>query len=786
MRILLVLAVLLVSVVRAQDGIHFLGRLDYQGARGTDISGLWGYTDELGNEYALVGVNGRPDLSVPGGISVVALGDGTTPEEVFFLPGPPSIWREVKVWGDHAYITTEAEDGGLTILDLSPLPQSTDLPSTVWMAPDWSTAHSLFIDEGNGRLYIHGADRDKGGVIIYDLAQDPWQPVEVGSFQQWYCHDGHARGDIFYGAHIYQGFFSVIDVSDPAAPVLLGTQETFNRFTHNVWPDDSGNILFTTDERSNAYIGVYDVADPADITFLGKWRSGGGSGAVPHNTHWRDGYLVTSYYTHGVTVHDALRPHNLVEVGHYDTSPFEGAGFRGAWGVFPFFASGRIIVSDIQEGLFVLGPEYERACWLEGTVRDAVTQIPVGNARVSILDRGAEDVTGIDGRYTTGHRQPGTCTVRVSAYGYAPAVIEGVSLNKGDVTLLDVGLVPLVPFVLEGMVSDALSTQPVPGAHVRLVGEYEDLDAATGEDGAFSVQGFLEGVYDVSAAAWGWRESGEQGRFIAENEGPLAITLERGYQDGFSLDQGWTSSFQPPMGPWERMVPVPGGPGSLWPEEDAGGGGNGRAYVAAWDASAVQDTDEGEALLVSPGLVLDETHDPFVRYYRWFHHGAGGNGGGRMRIALDDGTTSVVLEDIVQPAPQWTVREYRIADHVDPSAVLRLTVSVTADGPGVPVVAAFDRFEVFPGSSVGVEASPMAAHFGLWPNPTEGDVVVSLQEGTVGTILVSDATGREVAGPWKAVAGANRFRMDVPAGTYFVRLVAPSGEVGVRRLVLVR
>src|SRR5690606_25824342 len=116
---------------------------------------------------------------------------------------------------------------------LRPLPQSTDLPSTVWTAPDWDTAHSLYIDE-NGRLYIHGANHGNGGVIMYDLEQDPMDPVLVGSFDNWYVHDGYARGDTMYLAHVRDGFFSIVDVSDPASPRLLGQQNTPNNFTHNV------------------------------------------------------------------------------------------------------------------------------------------------------------------------------------------------------------------------------------------------------------------------------------------------------------------------------------------------------------------------------------------------------------------------------------------------------------------------------------------------------------------------------------------------------------------------
>src|SRR5690606_10633454 len=193
--IALCLGLLSGSLLLAQTNISLLGQLDYQALRSSPLSNLWGYTDEDGNEYALVGVNGS-GADDSGGLSVVDLSDPANPVEVFFASAPPSTRREVKVWGDYAYVTTEA-NFGLQIVDLSPLPQSTDLPITLFQGQGWNTAHSLFIDE-NGRLYVHGSNRGEGGVIMYDLTQDPLAPVEVGEYSPYYCHDSFARGDTLY------------------------------------------------------------------------------------------------------------------------------------------------------------------------------------------------------------------------------------------------------------------------------------------------------------------------------------------------------------------------------------------------------------------------------------------------------------------------------------------------------------------------------------------------------------------------------------------------------------
>ena len=57
---------------------------------------------------------------------------------------------------------------------------------------------------------------------------------------------------------------------------------------------------------------------------------------IPHNSHFINDYIVTSYYRDGVTVHDVANKGNMVEVGNFDTSPsFSGDGFNGCWGVYP-------------------------------------------------------------------------------------------------------------------------------------------------------------------------------------------------------------------------------------------------------------------------------------------------------------------------------------------------------------------------------------------------------------------------------------------------------------------
>ena len=144
-------AVFLSASVAGQMNVDSLSHISYQQLHGANLNDVWGYEDELGNEYAIVGTSK--------GTSIVNVTDPSNPVEVFWYPGTESIWRDPSVYGDFAYVTTEAEDG-LLIIDLSPLPQSTNLPTSVYTGPPgqtWSSAHTCFCDN-QGFAYVFGSN----------------------------------------------------------------------------------------------------------------------------------------------------------------------------------------------------------------------------------------------------------------------------------------------------------------------------------------------------------------------------------------------------------------------------------------------------------------------------------------------------------------------------------------------------------------------------------------------------------------------------------------------------
>ena len=83
----------------------------------------------------------------------------------------------------------------------------------------------------------------------------------------------------------------------------------------------------------------------------------GATSTTDHNGYMRGSYYYVSHYRRGVVVYDAADPNQLVEVAHFDnyvTPSSNVAGTDGTWGVYPFLPSGNLLVSDIENGLFVL------------------------------------------------------------------------------------------------------------------------------------------------------------------------------------------------------------------------------------------------------------------------------------------------------------------------------------------------------------------------------------------------------------------------------------------------
>ena len=157
--------------------MNLLGSFDYETNHNTKCNDIWGWEDGSGNEYALVGLEN--------GFSCVDVTNPSSPVEEFFISDISSTWRDIKTWGNYAYITTEA-NAGLLIVDLTDLTGNTYWHVSQFTNPttgasiSFTSAHNIYIDE-NGVAYIFGARNNgsyvaSGGAVFLDVNANATSP----------------------------------------------------------------------------------------------------------------------------------------------------------------------------------------------------------------------------------------------------------------------------------------------------------------------------------------------------------------------------------------------------------------------------------------------------------------------------------------------------------------------------------------------------------------------------------------------------------------------------------
>ena len=339
---------------------------------GGTVNDLWGWTDPLtGKEYAIVGRSS--------GTSFV---DISNPESPIYLGNLPkhsvdSVWRSIKVYANHAFIVSEADNHGMQVFNLTRLRNLTSWPVTFTEDAHYAgfkRGHTLAINEATGFAYVAGSkDTCAGGLHIVDI-RNPLTPVFAGCVDQdGYTHETQCA--IYRGPDsVYQGHeicfnanedtLTIVDVTNKSAPQQLSrTTYAGVGYTHQGWLTEDHKYFLLDDELDEKNSGVksttyiWDVADLNAPTVKGVYT--GQSTAIDHNLYIRGSRAYQGNYRSGLRILDItnIGAANLSEVAFFDVYPLDDAPqFSGAWSNFPFFPSGIVIVGGIEQGLFVLKP----------------------------------------------------------------------------------------------------------------------------------------------------------------------------------------------------------------------------------------------------------------------------------------------------------------------------------------------------------------------------------------------------------------------------------------------
>lgn len=315
---------------------------------------VWGTVVD-GVEYAIMGSTE--------GVHFISLADPTNPTEVAFVEGA-AIGSQLVHRDYHShdgYLYTVADEGPSTlqIINMNTLPTSVEL---IYDSNEFFTrSHNIYIDSLNEVLYSCGGNG--GNSLILISIEDPENPQFLAQYTTTTpfpiprVHDCYVRGNIAYLNCGYSGFY-VVDFTNPTDPILLGTMTDYPQsgYNHAGWLSENGEIYYLCDETHGMDVKAVDVSDHSDMNVVALFSAESTDNQIAHNAIVKDHYLYVSYYYDGIQVFDISTPEEPCRVGFYDTFDGDSDGFyQGAWGVYPFLPSGNILISDMNNGLFVVG-----------------------------------------------------------------------------------------------------------------------------------------------------------------------------------------------------------------------------------------------------------------------------------------------------------------------------------------------------------------------------------------------------------------------------------------------
>lgn len=342
-----------------------------------DASDIWGWTDpKSGMEVAII--------NMMDGTSFVDVTKPTAPVVLGFLPthrkaGTPVIWRDVKVYQDHAYIVSESKDHGMQVFDLTTLrglSATTDgavrqFSETAHYA-EFGSCHNIVINEDTGFAYAVGTKTCRGGLHIVDISE-PTEPVFSSCYEEdGYTHDAQCvvysgPDDRFHEHEICFAYnedtLTIVDVTDKDNLRMLA-RHTYDdaQYTHQGWLNDAQSHLLLNDELDEVdgkspftrtlVWSVEKLDEPKWIdTFFSSEKS------VDHNLYIKGNKAYLSNYCAGLRIYDVtdITSGTVKDIAHFDVNPdCATTNFQGTWSNYPYFESGTIIVSSIERGLFVL------------------------------------------------------------------------------------------------------------------------------------------------------------------------------------------------------------------------------------------------------------------------------------------------------------------------------------------------------------------------------------------------------------------------------------------------
>ena len=362
------------------DMMSYIDKTQLGGTKSTTLNDIWGWTDpSSGKEYALVGMSN--------GTSFVDISNPENPVFVGRLPTATSqsTWRDIKVYSNYAFIVSEASGHGMQVFDLTDLRNFSGNPvtfSTSGYYSEFGNAHNIFINEDTAFAYAVGTTTcGPGGLHIVDIS-DPRSPIKsacisdpaTGRSGTGYVHDvqcviyngpdsAYVGKEICFGSNETNVWITDVslksDDSTGSKTISLGSYDEV--YTHQGWLTEDHKYFVVNDELDEYYSSsinktrtlIWDVQNLDNPTL--KTTYIGPNASIDHNNYIIGNDVYMSHYSSGLRILDISDISNPSERAFFDVHPSNNnTNFDGSWSNYPFFESGNIVVTAIDDGLFVL------------------------------------------------------------------------------------------------------------------------------------------------------------------------------------------------------------------------------------------------------------------------------------------------------------------------------------------------------------------------------------------------------------------------------------------------
>jgi len=371
------------------------------GSSAMDGTDLWGW-HKNGREFALMGIES--------GTVFVEITDPVNPVIVGKLNSKTasSWWRDIKTIGSYALIVSEAKDHGMQVFNLDRLLSAK--PKTVFKEDahfsGFGNAHNIFVNEDTEVAYAVGTDKCRGGLYMLDVS-DPENPKKAGNSGCYsadgYTHDvqcviykgpdkAYKNKEICFASN--EDTVTILDMQNKNSVKLLSKQTYSHAYTHQGWLTEDHTAFVFNDELDeqrkgfNTRTHVVDVKNLKNPKYTGFHN--GRTKSIDHNLYIKGDYIHQANYRAGynlLKIVDASKA-EFEEKGYFDIYPASDSGnFNGAWSTFPYFPSGNVIVSGIEQGLLVLNPN----------IGGGNTKAPTGTGTKAPTGTGTKAPTGSPG-----------------------------------------------------------------------------------------------------------------------------------------------------------------------------------------------------------------------------------------------------------------------------------------------------------------------------------------------------------------------------------------------------